>query len=355
MLDMKQKVISISFIIFIVGFFVVSFILEDDVLSKLERRKLAQVPKFNRDFVSNLDSYIIDQFPLRNEFINLNSNINRSLLRIKDYNNVYIIEDRIYDINYPLNEKECNNFSRKINYIIEKDLENSNVYYSIIPDKEYFLNDKEHLKIDYEILKDKVTIDAEYIDIIQQLNIEDYYRTDIHWKQENLQEVTKTIVEQMGNTYVDLEYSLHKYEPFYGASYSKAGNNVGPDKLVYLRNEFIDKAVVEHLEYGEKEVYDKEKVNAMDSYDIFLSGPSSLIEIANTIATNDKELIMFRDSFSSSLAPLLIPYYSNIILIDLRYVNYEIVSNIVNFENKDVLFIYSAQVINNSNLLKVRF
>ena len=54
-----------------------------------------------------------------------------------------------------------------------------------------------------------------------------------------------------------------------------------------------------------------------------------------------------------SLAPLLIPYYRKITLIDLRYINYDIVSNITVFNNKDVLFIYSAQVINNSNLLKV--
>lgn len=349
---MKQKVISISFIIFIVGFFVASFILEDEVFSKLERRKLAQSPDFSKDFVSNLDTYIIDQFPLRDEFINLNSNINRNIWQIKDYNNVYVIDNTIYDINYPLNEKLCTNFSNKINYIIDKDLKNANVYYAIIPDKEYFLSD-EYLKIDYETLKDKVKINAQYIDIMQQLNIEDYYRTDIHWKQENLQSVVETIVKQMGNTYINLEYTYNKYEPFYGASYSKAGSAVEPDELIYLRNEYIDNATVKHLEYGEKEVYDLEKVNEMDSYDIFLSGPSSLIEITNPSVQNDKELIMFRDSFSSSLAPLLIPYYSKITLIDLRYINYQFVPNMVQLENKDVLFIYSTQIINNSSLLKV--
>lgn len=351
---MKEKIISISFLVFIIGFFIASFVLEDEVLSKFERRKLAQAPELKSDSISDLDEYIIDQFPLRNEFINLNSNINRNIWQIKDYNDIYVIDGVIYDKIYPLDEKQCVNFSNKINYIIEKDLQNSNVYYAIIPNKEYFLNDEEYLKTDYEVLKDKIKINAEYIDIMGKLNVGDYYRTDIHWKQENLHEVEKTIVEQMGHNYLNLQYSYYKYEPFYGASYSKAGNAVKPDDLIYLRNKYTDNATVKHLEYGEKDVYDLEKVDAMDSYDIYLSGASSLIEITNPLTTNDKELIIFRDSFTSSLAPLLIPYYSKITLVDLRYINYDIASSMLNFENKDVLFIYSAQIINNSYLLKVK-
>ena len=351
---MKQKVTTILFLIVVIGFFVAGFLLEDEVLSKNERRKLAQAPKLDSDFISNLDDYVVDQFPLRNEFINLNSNINRNFWQIKDYNNVYVIGDTIYDVNYPLSEKECINFAQKVNYIIEKDLEKSNVYYSIIPDKEYFLDPEEYLKIDYELLKDKVKINAKYIDITDKLSIEDYYRTDIHWKQENIQGVVKKLVEQMKNIYINVEYNYYKYEPFYGSSYSKAGNTVKPDELIYLKNKYTENAKVTHLEYGEKDVYDLEKVEAMDSYDIFLTGASSLIEITNPLTTNGKELIIFRDSFTSSLAPLLTPYYNKITLIDLRYINYEYISNIVDFESKDVLFIYSTQIINNSNLLKVK-
>lgn len=351
---MKEKVISITFIVFIIGFFVMSFVLEDEVLSKHERRKLTQVPKLDSDFISNLDDYVVDQFPLRNEFINLNSNINRNIWKIKDYNNVYVIGDTIYDVNYPLNEKECINFAQKVNYIIEKDLKNSNVYYSIIPDKEYFLEEEKYLKIDYELLKNNLKVNAKHIDITEKLSIDDYYHTDIHWKQENIQGIAETLVKQMGNEYENVEYDYYKYEPFYGASYTKGGSAVKPDELIYLKNEYTNKAKVTHLEYGEKQVYDLEKLDAMDSYDIFLSGASSFIEITNPLTTNDKELIMFRDSFASSLAPLLIPHYSKITLIDLRYINYEYVSNMVEFEGKDVLFIYSTQIINNSNLLKVK-
>jgi len=96
---MKPKVISISFVIFIVGFFIYALILKDEAVSKFERRKLSQVPELNNEFFQNLDDYIVDQFPLRNRFIKLNSNINRNILQIKDYNDIYIVEDTIYYIN----------------------------------------------------------------------------------------------------------------------------------------------------------------------------------------------------------------------------------------------------------------
>lgn len=350
---MKQKIISITFVVFIIGLSFLSFILKDNELSKFERRKLAQIPKLNKNFIENLDNYILDQFPFRNEFINLNSNINRNILQMTGYNDVYVIDNVIYEINYPLSDKQCIDFCNKINYIIEKDLQNSNVYYSIIPDKEYFLNDENYLKIDYNSLQTKIKLNAKYINIMEDLKLEDYYNTDIHWKQENLDKVVENIIEQMGNTYKQMDYKYKTYDNFYGASYSKAGRSILPDKLTYLYNEYTENSIVKHLEYGDKPVYDEQKLGGLDLYDIFLSGASSYIEITNPNATNEKELIIFRDSYGSSLAPLLIPYYSKITLIDLRYINYDIVANLTDFEHKDVLFIYSAQVINNSNLLKV--
>ena len=47
--------------------------------------------------------------------------------------------------------------------------------------------------------------------------------------------------------------------------------------------------------------------------------------------------------------------YEEIVLIDLRYVNYTILSNYVNFsdyENQDVLFLYSSRVINKSGIFR---
>lgn len=351
---MKHKFIAIGFLIIIFSLFALSFIMPDNTVSSFERRKLAQFPTSLDDLSEDLDNYFLDQFPFRKQFIAINSFINKNILGIKDYNNVYVIDNNIFEIVHPLDEKNVNNFCTKTNYIIDNYLQNSNVYFSAIPDKSYFLDENEYLKMDYDLLFTKLSsINGNYIDLTKVLSLEDYYRTDIHWKQENLADVTRKIVTEMGCNYIPINYTAQSYNNFYGASYSKAGLNLQPDNLTCLQNDFMNNVTVNHLEFGKKDVYDVAKFEGMDPYDIYCSGPSSLIEITNNNTTAGKELVIFRDSFSSSLAPLLVPYYSKITLIDLRYINFNIATTKVDFDNKDVLFLYSTQIINNSNLLKI--
>ena len=66
----------------------------------------------------------------------------------------------------------------------------------------------------------------------------------------------------------------------------------------------------------------------------------------------NKELVVFRDSYGSSLAPLFIEGYKRITLIDIRYMHPNMIENFVKFNNQDVLFIYSTSVLNNSETLK---
>ena len=61
---------------------------------------------------------------------------------------------------------------------------------------------------------------------------------------------------------------------------------------------------------------------------------------------------IFRDSFASSLAPLLIEGYSKITLIDIRYMRSKDIEKYVKIENQEVLFLYSTLVLNNSSILK---
>ena len=67
---------------------------------------------------------------------------------------------------------------------------------------------------------------------------------------------------------------------------------------------------------------------------------------------NDKELIIFRDSFGSSIAPLLIDGYSKITLVDIRYLHPNILESYIEFDSQDVLFLYSTSVLNNSETIK---
>ena len=99
-------------------------------------------------------------------------------------------------------------------------------------------------------------------------------------------------------------------------------------------------------------VYDLEKYqSSADKYNLYLSGPTSIITIDNPNTKTKKELILFRDSFGSSIAPLLIENYRKITLIDFRYINEKLIEQYIKFENQDILFLYSVPVLN-SGILK---
>ena len=95
-----------------------------------------------------------------------------------------------------------------------------------------------------------------------------------------------------------------------------------------------------------------EKAAGNAPYEMFLSGPISLMEINNPSAKTERELVIFRDSFGSAIAPLLAEGYSKITLVDIRYISSNYIGQLVDFEDADVLFLYSTLVLNNSEMFK---
>jgi hypothetical protein len=99
-------------------------------------------------------------------------------------------------------------------------------------------------------------------------------------------------------------------------------------------------------------VYDMEKLTSKDLYDVYLSGSRSLLTIENPHGTHGKELIVFRDSFGSSMVPLLVQDYAKVTLVDIRYIQIDVLDRFLEFNGQDVLFLYSTLVLNNSSTIK---
>ena len=92
----------------------------------------------------------------------------------------------------------------------------------------------------------------------------------------------------------------------------------------------------------------------MDNYDVFLSWTAPLLRIDNPNIDSNKTLYVFRDSYGSSLSPLLVHNYETIYVVDLRYISVPYLNKFIN-PNKtdDVLFIYSTLLINSPNNFKL--
>lgn len=279
---------------------------------------------------------------------------------LKKEENYYMENGAIYEKAGNINEYAIENNMQKINTICEKYLNNMNVYFSIIPDKEYYL--KDGLSTNFNELENKVKSNlnekVKYFNIADTLSLDDFYRTDMHWKQENLQDAVEKIEKEMNLNISKVHYEEESLGDFYGTYYKEIeNNNVEPDELKYLNNSTLENCRVYNEEKEQEEkIYNLDKVNeTKNKYDLFLSGATAITTISNKNIETDKKLILFRDSFGSSIAPLFMKDYKEIVLIDIRYVNYTILDKYVDFEeykDVDVLFLYSSRVINKSGIFR---
>ncbi len=360
----------ISVIVFAVLLFSLSafcILKPDTEYSESERRYLASLPEltvetlFNGNFMKNFEEYTVDQFPWRDSFRSVKAYFSSDILRKLDNNGLFVAEGHISKIDDKQDNSMLDYASDKFKAIYESYIKNQNcnTYFSVVPDKNFLLADKNgYPSIDYEdfiqYMKNKTDY-MTYIDITDLLSLDDYYKTDTHWKQENIIDIAEKIADSMG-TDISAEYTINTLDyPFYGVYKGQLAKNFKPDTIKYLTNDTIDNCKVSYYGTGKPlkgEIYDMKKAVSKDPYEIYLSGTSPLVTLENENARSEKELVLFRDSFGGSLAPLMIEGYKKITVVDIRYIQSGFIGNFVDFENCDVLFLYSTTLLNNSTALQ---
>lgn len=339
-------------------------------ISTAERRPLAQMPELSwesiwkGEFVQKFEDYTLDQFPMRDSVRQIKSIFHYYVLQQKDNNDIYIANGHAVKMEYPLNQSSLDNANARFEKIYNKYLKNSNTknYISVIPDKGYYAhNIGDHLALDYSALFENIKAENEwaaYVDIKHTLNLNSFYYTDTHWRQEKINTTAWTLYFAMNPDASIDDYDGDGYikevdKPFYGVYYGQAALPLESEVMCYLTNDIINGCTVFDYETNKEiAIYDETAVDSKDLYDYYLSGAKALLKITNPNTTGDKELIIFRDSFGSSIAPLLIQDYKSVTLVDIRYINSDMLGNFIDFDDQDVLFLYSTSVLNNSYTLK---
>lgn len=333
--------------------------------SESERRKLAKFPEFSMEmiqsgkFMDDFENYSLDQFPLRDSFRRVKAFAQYDLFRLKDNNGIYVEDGIAAKLVYPLNENSVLDAAGKFEKIYEDYLDDdvNKIIVSIVPDKGYFLGKENgYPTMDYkrmeELLTGKMPF-AEYCDIMDTLSVDDYYCTDTHWRQEKILPAAKKLADSLG---VELTESYTVNEAgidFYGVYYGQSALPLEPDRINYVTGDSISGTVVYNVETGlTGGIYDFDKLQSRDPYEFFLSGASAVQIIENSIAEEDKKLVVFRDSFGSALVPWLVEGYSKITLVDTRYIFPVLLGDYVDFDDCDVLFLYSTLVLNESKVLR---
>ena len=355
----------------------------DQVYSFSERSYLDKFPelsvenileKGDNSFMSEFNSYTLDQFPLRDTVRQLKALFHLYALNQSDNNDKYIHDGYIAEMAL-LNETVFQKNLASIQRIYEKylkDAENCNVYMAVIPDKNYYLaGPSGHMSLNYTDLFGRVEANAPWathISLLDKLDVTDFYRTDTHWRQEKLLDVAQKVANAMGNQGPEKEdFTVQKLEDtFYGVYYGQIALPVAGEDMFLLRSDVLDNCLVSYDgAEAVKGVYDwdRSKVELVakpnggynvygDMYEVFLSKESGKIVIENPNATTDKELVVFRDSFGRSFIPLLVQDYAKVTILDTRWIagGTYMLNNHITFENQDVLFLYSALVLNSVEL-----
>lgn len=365
---MKNRKISASLII---GVWVVLVLMvwfsPSKEISISERRPLSQRPSisfeslWDRSFMEKFEDYGLDQFPLRDSFRKVKSVAHYYGLRQKDNNNIYIYKGHGAKMEYPLNYGSVDYAVKKFQYIYDRYLadQNSKIIMAMIPDKSYYMADESnHLSMDYDQLnkyvKSQITW-AKHIDLSDGLVLDDYYRTDTHWRQECILGAAEKLAKELEvSGPKERNYRKVKLKkPFYGVYYGQAALPMKPDTITLMKSNLLDQCKV--YDYESKQytkIYNMKKADGKDMYEVYLSGAKALLDIENPNGKKGRELIVFRDSFGSSMLPLLIDDYSKITLVDIRYISSEMLGNFVDFKEKDLLFLYNSLIFNSSAVLK---
>lgn len=334
-------------------------------VSESERRNLEQFPSLrissviSGDFMRKFEDFSRDQFPFRDNFRGLKAVFHYSVLRQKENNGIYHYKDYVGKLEYPYNVESVDYASQRFQYLYDKYLAGNtgDIYVSVIPDKGYYLpQNSGYPKMDYDTFIHDLTEKmpwATYIDITKTLDLSSYYYSDIHWSQDKLLNTAHALLSGMGVQSSDSYYEQAITNKFHGVYYGQSALSLPYESIYILLNDTVESCTVYNYETGKYTgIYDLSKLSGKDPYEVYLSGSVSLLKIENPTNPDGKDLIIFRDSFGSSISPLLISSYRSITLVDIRYILPQLLERYIEFEGQDVLFLYSVPVLNNSSTLK---
>ena len=349
---------------FLYGLPLAHFLTPDKALSRWERRPLAQAPVFSLqafhqgEYTGDLETYLLDQFPARDSFRTVKAVVSRHLLRKSDNNDVLQLDGHLTKLDYPLERPQLNAAIRRFLAVSEQYLGDARqVAWAAIPDKNYFLAQSHTLPVlDYEAmltaLREGLPGMTE-IPLFDLLSLDDYYTTDSHWRQERIRPVAERILSALSMPAPSWEgWEEERQNGFEGVFLGQSALPLPGEELVWLTSPVTEGATVAGPDGPTATVYAPERLTGMDGYDVFLSGAQSLLTVENPAGDPDRHLVLFRDSYGSSLAPLLMQDYGRVTLIDLRYLSSALLGEMVDFAGADVVFLYSTSVLNAGMLLK---
>lgn len=371
-----KKLSIILFFSIIVILPIVTFIIPKKTHSEIENKKLAETPKLSlsaiqdKTFMNEVEMYLSDHLIFRNEFVS-----SKTLLELfqgkKEINGVFIDDKMLIEnIDAPdssitnRNIDAINKFAAKYKgkldtsiMLIPTALE---FYPGAIPNFAQPVDQTKYIQDFYAKLKNITCIDAfaplssasqEYI----------FYKTDHHWTSYGSYIGYTALSKPLGfkSATYDMFNIEHASYDFLGTLYSKVLYGEHLKDKVDLYHYSKGDCVTDVIKYTQKNtqtyssIFFREKLNVKDKYGVYLGDNEAIVKIKTNV-NNNKKLLVFKDSYSHALMQFLPLHYSEIVLVDLRYLNKPL-DEFIDINNyQQALFIYNvAGFIKDTSIKKV--
>lgn len=347
-----------------------SLIISKPEFSELENRYLSDKPEltvkdwFSGDYAADLSSYIDDSFALRPNWISLHTSI-ELLTGKKAVNGVYISDKRMSEL-VPDRDFSCADDSAEAIKGLSLTVDvpvyvmlaptAAGIYADEIKTSERQLNQKKFIEYVYDFLETNKPENLETIDAYDVLynSREDYiyYRTDHHWTQRGAYIAYAELAGNMGLTPSGSERFniMHASHGFLGTLHSKTlYNGIEADTVdFYISNSRTTSKTV-FGEDAEGELYEPERLENKDKYLCYLGENRPFIKVSST-AGGGRALVI-KDSYANCFVPFLAEHFSEIDVIDLRYITDP--NDYISINDYDcVIVLYNAANFSEDNNLK---
>ena len=370
-----QLIVCIVFFAALVILPAATVIMPKESFSQVENKSLEPMPEFsfseliNGNYTDKLEKYLSQHFVGRTSWIKLKSKFEYACGK-REQNGIYILNDRLIEkVGEPVysdvdkNINAINNFADNLNIPVYMLLAptSAEFYKNELPSYEPELDQNGFIDYVYGKMNDKI----ENVDVYQTLSQNKdsyiYYRTDHHWTSRGAFLAYTAAGKKLG--YTPVPYSQcdveHAGFDFLGTFYSKTlCDKVKSDTVdIFHPNGEADCKLSVTSDFNSEPVfhdgmYYREFLSVKDKYSVFFGTNQPLIKI-NT-GKGGKRLLVIKDSYAHSFVPFLTMHYSEIDMLDMRYVQLGL-DKVVNLDNYDeVLILYNVSSFStDSNLRKL--
>jgi hypothetical protein len=291
------------------------------------------------------------------------------LLGKSEINDIYITDDMLIEKLEEPNYEEVNNSTTAINnlasrftnpdYYVLLAPTSAGIYLDELPTNAPQVDQKEFIDYVYGSLSEDVTSIDVYNTLYASKSEYIYYRNDHHWTSLGAYYTYNTAIQKLGFSPIAYDkFNIeHTTNDFKGTFYSKTlYDGIKADTIdIYTldKSEGIESMTVNDgtSETVFDSLYDRSYLQTKDKYGMFLSENNPIVTIKTNV-DNDKKLLIIKDSYANSFVPFLAEHYSEITVLDLRYIGITS-ENVVNVNDyNQVLFLYNASTFAQDENLK---